>query len=446
MKSFLLNLLTSSLLLFNFNVHTLAQREATTYVPTPENLKAREQFDAQRFGIFLHWGIYSLFAQGEWYMQDAAINRSEYAKAANAFYPHDFDAAKWVSAFKAAGAKYVCFTSRHHDGFSMWHTKQSDFNISHTPYKKDIVKMLADECHKQGLGFHLYYSHIDWTRDDYPMGRTGRYTGKDASKANWQSYFRFMNAQLTELLTNYGQVDGIWFDGWWDHERDEKPFDWQLSEQYALIHQLQPACIIGNNHHQTPYPGEDMQMFERDIPGENKAGLSGQSISQLPLETCETMNDMWGYKVADQNYKSTTSLLRLLVRSAAKGANLLLNIGPQPDGNLPDAALSRLREMGQWLNGPSGESIYNTLAGTIQLGDSIVSTQRKNITYLHLLTNHCPEQLILPIAPKKLRKVQLLGEDAPLRFRKGTNSNETLISLSTLSDNRHDYILKLYFK
>lgn len=218
----------------------------------------------------------------------------------------------------------------------------------HTPYGKDIVKQLADECHKQGIGLHLYYSHIDWTRDDYPMGFTGKNTGKDPNKANWTSYYNFMNAQLKELLTQYGKVDGIWFDGYWDHGADKKPFNWQLPEQYAMIHSLQPGCIIGNNHHITPYPGEDMQMFERDLPGENKAGLSGQSVSQLPLETCETMNGMWGYKVKDQNYKSSKVLLRMLIRAASKGANLLINIGPQPDGNLPEAALTRLKK---WANG-----------------------------------------------------------------------------------------------
>lgn len=219
-KSFLFSLLL--LLAIQSSNSLFAQNE--TYTPSAENLKARAEFQDAKFGIFLHWGIYSLFGQGEWYMQDAGIDRYEYAKAANAFYPHDFDAHKWVKAFKDAGAKYICFTTRHHDGFSMWNTQQSDYNIMHTPYGKDIVKQLADECHKQGIGLHLYYSHIDWTRDDYPMGFTGKNTGKDPNKANWTSYYNFMNAQLKELLTQYGKVDGIWFDGYWDHGADKKTF------------------------------------------------------------------------------------------------------------------------------------------------------------------------------------------------------------------------------
>lgn len=138
-----------------------------------------------------------------------------------------------------------------------------------------------------------------------------------------------MNNQLTELITKYSP-DGIWFDGMWDHDDS---FNWELDKQYALIHKLNPACLIGNNHHKTPKPGEDIQIFERDLPGENTAGLSGQSVStQLPLETCQTMNGMWGYKIIDQNYKSAHTLIQYLVGAAGKGANLLLNIGPQPNG------------------------------------------------------------------------------------------------------------------
>lgn len=146
------------------------------YQPAPENVQARQNFADHKFGIFLHWGIYSMFAQGEWYLQNANIDNKEYAKAAKGFYPAQFDAKQWVSAFKQAGAKYICFTTRHHDGFSMFDTKYSDYDIvDASPFKRDIVRELADECKRQGIKFHLYYSHIDWTRDDYPTGRTGRW-------------------------------------------------------------------------------------------------------------------------------------------------------------------------------------------------------------------------------------------------------------------------------
>ena len=357
-----------------------AQQEPAAYTPSAENLKARKEFANRRFGIFLHWGIYSLFAQGEWYLETGKLNGQEYEKVANAFYPHDFDADSWIKTFKDAGAKYICFTTRHHDSFSMWDTKQSDYNI---------------------------------------MGRE--------LKPNYQTYFNFMNAQLTELLTNYGKVDAIWFDGYWDHDQDSVPFDWRVREQYDLIHRLQPACLVGNNHHLPPMAGEDIQLFERDVPGENEAGYSGENgVSEtLPLETCQTMNGMWGYKVADQHYKSATTLIRLLARTASKGANLLMNIGPQPDGNLPKTAVERLHEMGAWLKA-NGEAIYGTDGVTYpQGGDSIVSTRNGQTFYMHILKNDVTRIDELPAGCKGKEAVVLTtGEKLRIKKVKGKKSIE----------------------
>lgn len=413
--------------------------QAQKYVPTPENLQNRKEFAESRLGIFIHWGLYSTFAQGEWYMNNASVDAREYAKAMNGFYPHRFDARQWVSAFKAAGAKYICFTTRHHEGFSMWDTRWSDYNIMNTPYGKDIVRQLAEECHRQGIKLHLYYSHIDWTREDYPVGRTGRGT-KRLDRADWPAYYRFMNNQLTELLTNYGEIGAIWFDGWWDHDVDSVPFDWELDEQYRLIHRLQPACLVGNNHHQVPFEGEDIQIFERDVPGENKAGLSGQDISALPLETCQTMNHSWGYRVTDQEYKSTRELIQLLVRTSGKGANLLLNVGPQPDGTLPEAALTRLAEMGKWLD-RYGESIYATVAGDYREGDNLITTRNGNVLYVHILNTDI-EQVKMPVA-QKVKSVEVLGEGTRIdyKYRKG----ELTFAVDVPSD-CIDYVVKVTLK
>lgn len=413
--------------------------QAQKYVPTPENLQNRKEFAESRLGIFIHWGLYSTFAQGEWYMNNASVDAREYAKAMNGFYPHRFDARQWVSAFKAAGAKYICFTTRHHEGFSMWDTRWSDYNIMNTPYGKDIVRQLADECHRQGIKLHLYYSHIDWTREDYPAGRTGRGT-KRLDRADWPAYYRFMNNQLTELLTNYGEIGAIWFDGWWDHDVDSVPFNWELEEQYKLIHDLQPGCLVGNNHHQTPFEGEDIQIFERDVPGENKAGLSGQDISALPLETCQTMNHSWGYRVTDQEYKSTRELIQLLVRTSGKGANLLLNVGPQPDGTLPEAALTRLAEMGKWLD-RYGESIYATVAGGYREGDNLITTRNGNVLYVHILNTDI-EQVKMPVA-QKVKSVEVLGEGTRIdyKYRKG----ELTFAVDVPSD-CIDYVVKVTLK
>ena len=371
----------------------------SVYTPAEENLKARQEFSDSKFGIFLHWGIYSMFAQGEWYLSKGRLSHAEYKKAADAFYPHRFDAKAWVAAFKDAGAKYVCLTSRHHDGFSMWNTRYSDYDIvDATPYKKDVLKALAKECRRQGLQFHLYYSHADWGRSDYfPSRSSNKVTDKDKFEGGYESYFKFMNDQIAELLTKY-DVDALWFDGMWDR----KDVNWRIREQYEMIHSIKPECLIGNNHHLPTIAGEDFQIFERDLPGENKAGFSkGQTVSHsLPLETCQTMNGLWGYKVADQNYKSVEELVHLLVNTSGKGANLLLNIGPQPNGELPATALARLKEMGEWLR-KYGETIYGTTAGDIPPQEWGAMTRKGNRLFVHI-TNLDAAELHLPLSCKVL--------------------------------------------
>lgn len=390
-----------------------AMASAATYVPSDAVMASRQEFASDRFGIFIHWGIYSMFGQGEWYL-NYGPDAKEYAKAARGFYPADFDAAEWVSAIKDAGAKYICITSRHHDGFSMFHTAESDYNIvDGTPFGRDILKELADECGRQDVKLHLYYSHLDWSREDYPMGRTGHTTGRDSTMADWPSYYRFMNRQLTELLTGYGPIRAIWFDGWWDHDSDSIPFDWHLEDQYRLIHSLQPGCMVGNNHHQIPFPGEDIQIFERDVPGENTAGWSTTDISQLPLETCQTMNGMWGYKVVDTNYKDSRTLIRYLVKTAGMGANLLLNIGPQPNGELPAAALDRLKDMGEWLRA-NGETIYGTQGAPFATQEWGIATVRGDRMYVHVMSASSAD-ILVPVKDRVVQAVTYTGR-VPVRY------------------------------
>ncbi len=420
---------------------SLLGKAQTIYLPTEANLESRREFADMKFGIFLHWGIYSMFGQGEWYMQNANLDWQEYQKAASGFYPSRFDARQWVEAIKASGARYITFTSRHHDSFSMWHTAQSDYNIvDATPFGRDVVKELADECHRQGVRLHFYYSHLDWRRPDYPLGRTGHGTKRDL-QPNWQTYLAFMKGQLTELLTNYGEIGAIWFDGVWDHDEDATPFDWSLDEQYELIHRLQPRCLVGNNHHLAVFPGEDIQIFERDVPGENHAGLSGQDISTLPLETCQTMNGMWGYKITDQDYKSVDELIRLLVATAGKGANLLLNIGPQPNGELPATALDRLHEMGQWLD-RYGESIYGTTAGELAPQPGYATTRKGDVLYVHV-TDPDVTQLLLPLTCK-VKTVEALNEGCTVTGKKQRDGYLLQIGQSAVAG--PDRIVKLVTK
>ena len=415
------------------------------YTPSEDNLLSRKQFEESRFGIFIHWGIYSMLGRGEWVMQNEDINYREYPHLAAGFCPSRFDAAQWAQLFRESGARYVTFTTRHHDGFSMFNSKASEYNIlKATPFRRDILAELADALGREGLQLHLYYSHLDWGRTDYyPLGRTGTGTGRPEGKdGDWEHYMEFINAQLTELLTGYGKIGAVWFDGVWDKDafpREDQPAIWNLSEQYELIHRLQPQCLIGNNHHLLPFEGEDIQIFERDLPGQNEYGLSGQEISRLPLETCQTMNRSWGYRIKDTDYKSAGFLIEYLVRTAAKGANLLLNIGPRPDGTIPEEAASRLREMGKWLK-VNGESIYGTQAGEYS-GEWGVSTANGKTTYLHILD---PErgELTLEDNGRKLTGATMLEDGRKVKFKKGKGR----FTLQIPSGQGTDRVVKLSFR
>lgn len=436
MKKIILSILACASLLF-------PTQAAETYLPSEENLKSRKEFRECGLGIFIHWGIYSMFGQNEWYL-NRGINAEEYAKAASGFYPAQFNAAEWVKTFKDAGAEYICITTRHHDGFSMWHTAQSSYNIvDATPFKRDIIREIANECHRQKMRLHLYYSHLDWTRPDYPMGRTGRETGRDSTVNDWPNYYKFMNAQLTELLSQYGDIGAIWFDGWWDHDEDATPFNWELPEQYALIHKLQPGCLIGNNHHQTPFEGEDIQIFERDLPGENTAGLSGQAISRLPLETCLTMNRSWGYNVKDLDYLPAEELIRSLVRTAAKGANLLLNVGPQPNGELPSAACERMSAIGEWLK-TYAPTVKGTEAAEFPEQPWGVATRRGNRLFLHVLDNSVSE-ISIPLPSKKITSVKEYASQASLKIKKETGGS-SVIDLSSVKTDGPVRVIELITK
>lgn len=418
---------------------------ASDYKPSPEIIKSQEEFANDRFGIFIHWGIYSMFAQGEWYL-NYGPHADEYAKAAKGFYPVNFNASDWAKAIRGSGAKYICFTTRHHDGFSMFDTDQNDYNIvDGTPFGRDVLKELSEACRENDLSLHLYYSHLDWLREDYPRGRTGKTTGRQGGMENWETYSKFMDAQLTELLSNYGPVRAVWFDGWWDHDEDPEPFDWHLDEQYALVHSLQPACLVGNNHHQNPFPGEDIQIFERDVPGENTAGYSEQDISRLPLETCQTMNGMWGYKVEDTNYKSVPALVRYLVKTAGQGANLLLNIGPQPDGSLPEEALDRLKGIGEWMD-VYGETIYGTTASPFGNKEWGTSTRKGNTLYIHIMDSEKADDILIPfegLPGAKLKSAGLFDNNAKVKFSKEKEGYR--LHVGDIPEDKIDHIVVLEF-
>lgn len=392
-------------------LHLPEMKAQSSYQPSASNLEARQWFQDAKFGMFIHWGVYSVLGDGEWVMNNRGIAVHEYEKLPAFFNPTEFDPAQWVALVKAAGMKYITITSKHHDGFAMFGTKQSDWDIvDRTPYKKDVLKMLADECHKQGIKLFFYYSQLDWHNPDYyPLGRTGHTADRPAG-GDWEKYLQYMNGQLTELLTNYGEIGGIWFDGMWD-----KPdADWKLDRTYALIHRLQPQAMVGSNHHHRPFPGEDFQMFEKDLPGQNSAGFNQTSISSLPLETCETMNGAWGFNINDTHYKSTHDLIQYLVRAAGSNANFLLNVGPMPNGKIQPEFVSRLHEMGQWVQ-KNGETIYGTRGGPLPPREWGVTTQKDNKVYVHIL-NWPDASILLPTLPRPIKTVNFLKDGSKVEY------------------------------
>jgi alpha-L-fucosidase len=381
------------------------------YEPSPENLEARTWFQDAKFGLFIHWGAYSVMGSGEWVMEVRRIPATDYEKLADAFNPIRFDPEAWVSLAKAAGMRYITITAKHHDGFAMYDSRVSDWDIvDRTPYGRDVIGALAAECRRQGIKLFLYYSQLDWHHADYyPRGRTGNSSGRPDS-GEWYAYLDYMDAQLRELLTQYGPLGGIWFDGMWDRP----DADWRLGQTYSLIHELQPQALIGSNHHETPIPGEDFQMFEKDLPGANTAGFNTTVVSALPLETAETMNRSWGFNITDRSYKSTAELVRYLVRAAGSNANFLLNVGPMSTGEIQPEFVTRLREVGAWLE-LYGESIYGTRGGPFAPANWGVTTQRGNTVYVHVLDWNS-KVLALPDLPGRVHSARLIRDGRIVSF------------------------------
>ena len=375
----------------------------------------------------------------------------DYKKLQNIFNPIHFNAAEGVSMAKNAGMKYITFITRHHDGFSNWDTKYSDWKITNTPYGKDVLKELSAECRKQDIKLFLYYSTLDWSRDDYQYttGKTGKGTGR-TKKETWQNYLNFMKNQLSELLTNYGTISGIWLDGHWDqldndHDKSlTSKVDWKYDEMYQLIHTLQPNCMIGNNHHLTPIPGEDFQMFEKDLPGQNTTGFGGADISALPLESCETMNDSWGFNITDHNYKSSAKLIKYMVNAAGRNANFLLNVGPMPDGAIQQEFRDTLAVIGDWMR-KNGESIHNTRGNVYPSKSWGAITQRGKTLYMHILEMSKVNELIfLPGFTEMVKDAYLLKDGTKIKCKQ--QEEGTFFYLKNITLDPIDTIIKIELK
>ncbi len=376
---------------------------------------AREAFQDDRFGLSIHWGVYSLVGKGEWVMEHDKLPIPEYDKLPPRFNPTRFDADAWVKLAKSSGAKYITITAKHHDGFCMFDSQLTDFDIvDKSPFHADPLKALAGSCHEQKIKLFFYYSLLDWHHPDFfPLGKTGKASGRQ-SQGQWKRYVAYYQGQIRELCTNYGEIGGIWLDGCWDRFGAE----WDLGSTYRMIHELQPGALVGNNRHGAPLPGEDFQIVELDPTTPNAAGSAAvKTTAGLPLETCMTINRSSGYDSRDKEYKSAPEIIHALVSSAGRGANLLLSIGPRPDGLFEHEVLERLQEVGAWLK-THGETVYGTRRGPIEAQSWGVSTtsgaRADQKIYLHILNPQTKQ----PIAfdPGIAWTPFLFGKTTPLKL------------------------------
>jgi alpha-L-fucosidase len=384
-----------------------------TLQATPEGLK---WFQDVRFGMFIHWGPSAVPARHDWIMAAEAISVPEYEKFVAQFNPQKFNADEWVQLAADAGQKYIVFTSRHHDGFSMYDTALSDYKVTNSPFGRDPVRELADAvARRRDIKLGFYSSLLDWHHPAYRF--------REESGLAWSDYVAFLHGQVRELCTNYGEIACMWFDGEWPRGSHEQRYPYfkaggsfEYDKLYDLIHTLQPQAVIINNRHADPLPGEDVQGFEQDLPGMNTAGFNTTSLSGLPKEVCMTINDHWFYIRGSRNYKSTRSLVHYLARSASAGANYLLNVGPTEQGEIVPEHIARLRGIGLWLK-VNGESIYGTRAGVIPPTAVSVSTRNGDTHYVHVLEN-TSDCVTLTGVPASVQSARLLRDGSPVEIER----------------------------
>ncbi|MGL5870871.1 MAG: alpha-L-fucosidase [Xenococcaceae cyanobacterium] len=386
------------------------------------NIMQKTWFDTARFGLFIHWGHSS--QQGwelSWplvggvfslpYCQNIEVEA--YHQNAYTFDPHDYNPHIWARLATQLGMQYAILTVKHHDGFALFHTQQSEFSIQHTPYQQDIVRSFLDAMRAQGLRVGLYFSLSDWHHPDYPA-----FTEADKpyrfdrlpqpTPQQWQRYLAFLFAQLRELLTNYGEIDVLWFDGGWERT----PEQWRSSELHQMIRQLQPNCLINDR-----LPGfGDFDTPEQFIPAQPPARR---------WETCLTINESWGYNPTDRQFKTTRQLIHTLCEVAGKGGNLLLNVSPMGNGELPAEQVERLAEVSAWMN-HYAESIIDTEPGLEAWQFYGSSTRRGQRYYLHLLMQPYDTLSVRGVPIKQIAAVRSLKTNQPLEYTARCSILDTL--------------------
>lgn len=374
-------------------------------------------FNEARFGMFIHWGVYSLLGRGEWVMYRDRIPPEEYAKLADHFNPTHFDADAWSQLAVDAGMKYVVLTTRHHDGFCLFDSKVSDFTSVKTAARRDFIADYVESCRKYNLRVGLYYSLGDWRfgipkESDSPEG---------AEKMLNQAH-----NQVRELLTNYGKIDLLWYDGGWcypslpDDGTAEQAKYWQSEKLNAMVRELQPEIIINDRS---------------GLPADYSTPEGHVSKPKDPdrsWETCMTMsgdeNSYWGFLRHDSSHKSTGQLLRFLALAACNGGNFLLNIGPDANGIVPQFALERLKNIGDWMK-LNGDAIYNSETCDKFLGGSAGNLSQKGDTVYYHMFRWPGQEAIIPKINVKILDAKVLASDETVEFTQEESGRVTLHNL-----------------
>jgi alpha-L-fucosidase len=363
--------------------------EPQTPAGPPANAARLQWWREARFGMFIHWGPVSLKGTEIGWSRGAEVPVAEYDTLYQRFNPTNFNATEWVRTARDAGMKYIIFTTKHHDGFCMWGTKQTDFNILNSPFARDVVKELAAACRQEGLAFGTYHSVCDWHHPDFPRTSPGGQTVRPTP--NLDRYEAYLRAEVKELVTGYGPLLVMWFDV-------PQEFDSRRGlalEQFTRA--LQPDIIINDR---------SGARGDYDTP-EQRVGKYQDS---RPWETCMTICHQWAWKPGD-GMKSLKECLQTLVLCAGGDGNLLFNVGPMPDGRIEPRQVARLGEMGAWL-AKYGESVYNTRGGPFKPGKTMASTRRGQTIYLHLFRIE-DAGITLPDLPRKVTAARLLTGGAP---------------------------------
>ena len=389
-------------------------------------MKRMEWYTQARFGMFLHWGLYSIPARGEWMRSFEKLTDEEYGKYFEEFNPVDYDPKKWAKLAKKAGMKYMVLTAKHHDCFCLFDSGYTDFKATNTKCGRDLIKEYVEAVRAEGLKVGLYYSLLDWHHEDYPHFSDGAHpmyqnpAYPDEGRV-WERYVEYLHNQVRELCTNYGKIDILWFDYSFGEYSGEK---WGATRLVNMVRQLQPGVIIDNrlevsgsglgslaSGNPLPYHG-DFVSPEQIIPQEGIRDING---NPLIWEACFTMNDSWGYNLKDKYFKPAPMLIRKLVECVSKGGNMLLNVGPDARGNFPEESVSRLKEIGKWME-KNGESIYGCGMSDMPRPDFGRITQKGNKLYYHIFDNTIGPVPLIGIEKKDVKKIRLIsaGAEVPI--------------------------------